>query len=86
MSSEHVSNCQYCGIPLPENSRPDRFFCSAACRRSEYDERAKCGTVRSVRYLKSGKMSLIIWTEHDSGVRPGDRVRIGEEIDSATAV
>jgi len=76
MSSEHVSDCQYCGIPLPENSRPDRCFCNAVCRRSDFAEKSREGTVRSVRFLKSGKMSLVVWTDHDSGLRPGDSIRM----------
>ena len=76
--SEHNRTCQWCGTALPENSRPTRKTCGAQCRRALWELHAHVGTVRSVRRLASGKMSVIIWMEADVGMVPGSAVHISE--------
>ncbi len=75
--SQRQRTCDHCAAPLT-GGRPDRRFCDARCRRANYDERAQVGTVRSVRRLASGKMSVIVWMDHDTQLVPGMAVRIGE--------
>lgn len=69
--------CLRCGVALPPNARPDTRYCAAACRRADFDDRACEATVAGVRKLKSGKLSVTVHLEHDPGIEPGQRVRVG---------
>lgn len=68
-------SCGYCGQPFTP-ARQSAAYCSAACRRADFDERAKGGKVASVRRLKGGRMSVVLHMEHDVGIEPGQVVRV----------
>jgi len=71
-------NCDWCGVDLG-HARANKKYCGADCRKKAFEHRSHQGEVRSVRFLKSGRMSVVVWTDHDSGIRPGMRVKIAED-------
>lgn len=54
------------------------MFCSTACRKADFNDRAHEGRAVSVRRLKSGKLSVVVHLQGDTGICPGLRVRIGK--------
>lgn len=73
--STPTRRCEYCGESLhglPDSAR----YCHAKCRRAAFDERAQHGKVASARRLKGGRWSIVVHMDRDTGLEPGQAVRI----------
>lgn len=73
---EIYSACSHCKAPF-DRPRAERKYCSNVCRRAAFDERAREGKVASVRRLKGGRMSVVVHFDRDTGIEPGQAVRVG---------
>ena len=77
MKRPPASDCALCGRPLSPGARPNAKYCSSTCRRESYRDRHSRGLVASVRCLKSGKKSVVVYMD-DTLLRPGQLVKVAE--------
>ncbi len=74
-----MANCEWCGDYLGASARKGKKYCGSECRKAAFNDRSHCGEVRTARWLKSGRISLVVWLDKDAGLRPGMKVKIAED-------
>ena len=77
MKRPPASDCALCGRPIPSGNRTNAKYCSSSCRRAAYRDRHSRGRVASVRCLKNGKKSVVVYMD-DTLLRPGQWVKVAE--------
>lgn len=63
-----TATCEYCGQTY-NPKRTDSRFCCSRCKSAYHREHDPVGTVRSVRKLKRGRVSVVIWFDHPEASR-----------------
>ena len=82
LSTDNQRACQWCGDDLPVSSRSDTKYCCDQHRYYACLNRGRTGKIASVRKIKNGKTSVIIYMEK-TDLKPGQLVRVGVD-DSLT--
>ena len=68
--------CGWCGESIPICSRADAKYCGDRCRYYAALNRGRRGKVSSVRELKGGRISVVIYME-ETNLKPGQLVQVG---------
>ena len=72
-------SCDWCGDTLPISSRADKKYCCDQHRYYAAVDRGHSGKVSSVRLLKNGKISVVIYMG-ETDLRPGQPVKVGLDV------
>ncbi len=77
------THCANCGDDY-EPRRTDSLFCSARCKAKYHRERDPVGTVRSVRRLLRGRVSVVTWFDKPEAPRalkfiPNQKITMGSD-------
>ena len=79
LSTDEVRYCKWCGEHIPLASRSDAKYCCERCRHYYAVDQGRRGTIASVRKLKNGKISVVIYMRK-TDLRPGQPVRVGLDV------
>jgi len=80
-----AATCEFCGNGY-QPKRTDSRFCCARCKSAYHREHDPIGTVRSVRRLMRGRVSVVVWFDPPESSRaivfePDQRVVLGRDED-----
>jgi len=76
---QRIESCLWCGDTLPITSRSDTKYCCDQHRYYAAVDRGHSGKVSSVRLLKNGKISVVIYMG-ETDLRPGQPVKVGLDV------
>lgn len=68
--------CGYCGDKMPLAGRADAKYCGDRCRYYAAVNRGRKGKVASIRELKDGRISVVIYM-NETNLKPGQLVQVG---------
>ena len=71
-----VRFCDWCNDKLPITARSHAKYCCSRCRYYGAVDRGRTGKVASVRKLKNGKISVVVYMT-ETNLRPGQPVKVG---------
>lgn len=77
---KRVRTCSWCASLLKDSARKDAKFCGGKCRYRAAMDRGHSGRVSSVRELKDGRVSVVIYM-NETDLRPGQDVKVGVDRD-----